>query len=204
AVPDYEPSMPAAYLAYFRPTTRQPWHGRLHVAPGRDPRRAEHLASPRLLDLLSVRWAGLGLPAPRALVDGLREAPGPAGRRLGEALLFERPRALPRAYAGRGVRGAPDVATAVAALEAPDFDPRAEAVVVGPEAPGPAAAPALASESALPPDRAEIASLEPERVVVRAGCSERCLLVLTDLFYPASPATLPHPHPPTLPPNPPS
>src|SRR5262249_25234515 len=116
AVPDYEPSMPAAYLAYFRPTTRQPWHGRLHVAPGRDPRRAQHLASPRLLDLLSVRWAVLELPAPRVLVDGLREATGSAGRRLGEALLFERPRALPRAYAVRGVRGAPDVATAVAAL----------------------------------------------------------------------------------------
>ena len=184
AVPDYEPNMPAAYFAYFHPRPRQPWHGRLHLVPGRDPSRADHLAGPRLLDLLSVRWAVLELPAPRALVASLNEATGSTGRRLGQALLFERPGALPRAYAVRRVRSAPDVATAVAALEAPDFDPRAEAVVVGARAEGATAAPEPADTGTPTPDRAEIASLEPERIVVRAECAERCLLVLTDLFYP--------------------
>src|SRR5207249_1640366 len=81
AMPDYEPSMPAAYFEYFHPQPHQPWHGRLHLVPGRDPSRAEHLASPRLLDLLSVRWVVLELPAPRAIVAALVEATGSPGRR---------------------------------------------------------------------------------------------------------------------------
>jgi hypothetical protein len=184
AVPDYEPSMPAAYRDYFRPTTRQPWHGRLHLVPGRDPQRAEHLARPRLLDLLSVRWAVLELPAPRALVEGLREATGSAGTQLGQALLFERADALPRAYAVRRVRSVPDFASAIAAIEAPDFEPRAEAVAIGSE-PADAGPPAgLAEVESAAPDRVALVALEPERVAVRAECSARCLLVLTDLFYP--------------------
>ncbi|TFG96287.1 MAG: hypothetical protein E4H11_03665, partial [Myxococcales bacterium] len=62
AVPDYEPSMPSAYVAYFRPRTRQPWHGRMHVVAGRDPGRAAHRVSPRLLDLLGVRHYLLDTP----------------------------------------------------------------------------------------------------------------------------------------------
>ena len=188
AVPDYEPNMPAAYLAYFRPTTRQPWHGRLHLVPGRDPQRADHLARARLLDLLSVRWAVLELPAPRPLLDALRDATGSPGRRLGQALVFERAGALPRAYAVRRTRHAPDLAAALAALEAPDFDPRAEAVLTDPREGPDAAAPDAGAPAA--PDRAEITRLELERTVVRAECSAPCLLVLTDLHYPGWRATV--------------
>jgi len=183
AVPDYEPSMPSAYVAYFRPNTRQPWHGRLHVVTGRDPGRAAHRASLRLLDLLAVGHYLVETPAPPALVKGLAQATGSPGRPLGGALLFERPEAVPRAYAVRRVHHEPDLDAALRRLEDPDFRPREEAVVTGP---GPAleASDAPGAADAPSDDEVSISVYEAERVVLGARCTARCLLVLPDLHYP--------------------
>ena len=183
AVPDYEPSMPSSYVAYFRPRTRQPWHGRLHVVTGRDPGREAHRASLRLLDLLAVGHYLLETPAPPALVRGLEEATGSAGRALGGALLFERAEAVPRAYAVRRVHREPDLRAALLRLEAPAFRPREEAVLIGADGADDAGDVAFGA-SAGPSDAVSISAYEAERVVVSAECAARCLLVLPDLHYP--------------------
>jgi hypothetical protein len=180
AVPDYEPSMPRAYLDYFAPSAPGPWHGRLHVARFGPPARAQHLASPRLLDLLSVAWVLLEAPAPAELRREVAAFAGGGERRVGRALLFARPTALPRAYAVRRVRAVADFAQARAAILAEAFSPAEEAVVVGPPgvgASGEGAAPAGA-------DRVEIVEHAPHRVRLSAACAARCLAVLTDLHYP--------------------
>jgi hypothetical protein len=182
AVPDYEPSMPDVYRAYFRPRTRQPWHGRLHAVAGRDRSRAAHRTSPRLLDLMAVRHYLLETPAPPSLVQGLRELTGSEGRPLGWATLFERAEAVPRAYAVRQVRYEPHFDAALRRLEDPRFRPREEAVLIGTGPPGAASAPTEAGAGA--PDAVALVAHEAERVVVRAECAARCLLVLPDLHYP--------------------
>jgi hypothetical protein len=184
AVPDYEPSMPDAYRAYFRPRTRQPWHGRLHAVAGGDRARAAHRASLRLLDLMAVRYYLLATPAPRALALGLREATGSPGRELGAALLFERAEALPRAYAVRRVRSEPNLDAALRRLESPGFRPREEAVRIGAALPGEGSAARAADGGGGGADSVSIESYEAERVVLRAECGARCLVVLSDLHYP--------------------
>jgi hypothetical protein len=183
ALPDYEPSMPRAYLDYFRPSAAEPWHGRLHVVPGEIAERRHYLVSNRLLDLMSVGWTLIEAPANPAIASALARASGGRGRRLADALVFDRPSALPRAYAVRRVRTVADHAAAVREIEAADFDPRAEAVVIAPVPPAqaPPGAPASASAGR---DRVSIAHYEPHRVVLRAKCAARCLAVLTDLDYP--------------------
>lgn len=186
AVPDYEPSMPSVYVDYFRPRTRQPWHGRLHAVAARDLGREAHRASLRLLDLMAVGHYLLETPAPPALVRGLEEATGSTGRPLGDALLFERREAVPRAYAVRSVRYEPDFDAALRRLEDPAFRPREEAVLVG-SGPLPGASDERTRGVAPGPDAADAVSIsryEAERVVLDAACVARCLLVLPDLHYP--------------------
>ncbi len=187
AVPDYEPSMPSVYVDYFRPRTRQPWHGRLHVVAARDPGREAHRASLRLLDLMAVGRYLLETPAPPALVRGLEEATGAAGRPLGGALLFERPEAVPRAYAVRRVRREPDLDAALRRLEDPAFRPHEEAVLIGSDPlPGTSdeTPPRRAGPDSTSADAVSISRYEAERVAVDADCAARCLLVLPDLHYP--------------------
>lgn len=180
AVPDYEPSMPRAYRDYFAPSAAGAWHGRLHVAPSGAPARSQHLAEPRLLDLLSVAYALLEAPGPAELRRELAASAGGEESRVGDALLFARSTALPRAYAVRRARAVADFAAARTAITAPEFSPREEAIVTGPPAAGaPAAATAHAGE-----DRVEIVEHAPHRVRLAASCAARCLVVLTDLHYP--------------------
>jgi hypothetical protein len=87
---------------------------------------------------------------------------------------------VPRAWAGRRVHAAPGFEAARARILAPDFDPRAEAVVTAPPAAGAPDAPPAAPGA----DRVELARLAPERVALRAECAARCLLVLADLDWP--------------------
>jgi hypothetical protein len=179
AVPDYEPSMPRAYLDYFRPAAPGPWHGRLHVVDAANPGRGLHRADPRRLDLLGVRYVMLESASP-PLERALRKLTGSPGRWVSGALLYERPDAVPRAYAVRRVRAVPDLAAALAESAAAGFRPLEEAVVT---APGAAGAP---SAEPGPPgaDRVSIAGYAPHRVALHAECAERCLAVLTDLDYP--------------------
>jgi hypothetical protein len=178
ALPDYEPSMPRAYLDYFRPTANEPWHGRLHVAAEGAARRREHLVPARLLDLMSVGFVLVEAPAPEALLDELAQATGSAPRRVGRSFVFERRSAVPRAYAVRRAWTAHDLAGALAAIGAEGFRPLEEAVVTGSAA---AVAPAPAAGGG---DRVEIADYAADRVRLRAQCAARCLAILTDLHYP--------------------
>jgi hypothetical protein len=185
AVPDYEPSMPRAYEEFFRPESSHPWHGRLHVTPEAQPRWGRFVPPERLLDLMSVRWVTVRFPAPPGVVRRLREKTGSGARKLGSALLFTRPGAVPRAYAVRRVRAVPDLEAALAVVAGEAFRPREEAVVTG-----------AGAEPLVDPgeggwaDRVQIASYRPERVALRARCGAPCLVVLTDLHYPGWRATV--------------
>jgi hypothetical protein len=173
--------MPAAYRAYFRPD-EPVWHGRVSVVFGpTDPSR-EHMR--RLLDLMSVRYYASLDPRPE-MEDALRNFAGGAEVTLGAGRVFERPSALPRAYAVRRARAVPDQAAALAALADDGFDPRRDAVVVaGAGAIAGLAALGGADDAAGSGDVAEIVRLEATEVVVDATCHARCLLVITDLAYP--------------------
>lgn len=181
AVPDYEPNMPAAYRAYFRPDEAV-WHGKLSVVFGpRDPSRDRMR---RLLDLMSVRYYATLDERPEA-EDALRAFAAGPEIGLGAGRVFERPSALPRAYAVRRAVGVPDVAAALEHLAGDAFDPRRDAVVVGGAAETAGLADLGAADDASGSvDVAEIVREGATEVVVGATCRARCLLILTDLHYP--------------------
>jgi hypothetical protein len=181
AVPDYEPNMPAAYRAYFRPDEGV-WHGRVSVVFG--PRDTSRDGMQRLLDLMSVRYYA-SLDQRAEMQDALRAFAGGPEIALGAGRVFQRPSALPRAYAVRRAVAVPDVAAARAALIAGGFDPHRDAiVVVGADETAGLADLGGADDASGAGDVAEIVRPGATEVVVEATCHARCLLVLTDLHYP--------------------
>ena len=183
AVPDYEPSPPAAYRAYFDPIRVQPWHGDLSVTRRRTTRSAAALA--RLLDLMSVRYYATLAAAPPETLAALRDFAGGREYRLPHARVFERLQALPRAYVVHEVIVEPDVEASVARVTSPSFRPREQAVVGDPGA-SPGDFGSLASALRRPggAGTAKIESYAAHRVEIAAECDRRCLLVLTDLHHP--------------------
>ncbi|MBI4881626.1 MAG: hypothetical protein HY812_18495 [Planctomycetes bacterium] len=143
--------------------------------------RPEHLAS-RALDLMGVR-AILGCGEP--------PAPLPPGivldLRFGACFVLRNERALPRAFtvaAAEDGRLLGDAAR-LDRLLAPDFDARATVLLEGGELPDCG----LCAAADLP--AAEIATEEPERVVVRlSGGSSAGILVLLDSYAPGWEATV--------------
>jgi hypothetical protein len=185
-LPDYEPSMPAAYDRYFAAARFGIWHGRLSTLTPPKARSADQLR--RLLDLMSVdRYVA---PSP------VREGPGGAAlerfaagasRTEDGVLVVERREAVPRAYAVRCVEYVATVEQAIAHLLAPGFQPTVEAVVVGNEADhvvAPTAPAACSVPSADAEDQVAIVAAGHHTVAIDATCGETCLLVLTDLDYP--------------------
>jgi hypothetical protein len=175
-LPDYEPSMPWIYEHYFRAPSPPPWHGALSLA--QSPLSDATLG--RLLDLMSVRRLVSSVPSrDRALFT--RFADG-AAREIDGMLVVDRPSALPRAYAVRCARQEVSVDGALVAMTSPAFDPRAEAFVS--EARDAGAPRSEASCTQNPGDTAAIVAYDLHRVDLDATCGARCLLVLTDLWYP--------------------
>lgn len=175
-VQDYEPLVPAAYHEFLRPLEQTNldaplFWGRFYPPP-------EHPGW-RLLDMLAVRY----VVVPRTVRWG---APGDRFTRIyadSRASIYENRASLPRAWLVREVRVVPDAASALAAVHAPAFDPRAVAVVDRPvEWAGPRA-PAAA-------DAVEIVTATPDRLVLRVAASDDSLLVLADLFWPGWVATV--------------
>jgi hypothetical protein len=132
-------------------------------------RYAEYLAAsatnPRLLDALNVR---------SLVTDQATAAPDLALRYDREVRIYERTRALPRAFVVWRHRRL-DPPAVRAALGAADFDPAREALVEA----DPGLAPAGGGQAGV-----TLVSHEPERVVVRATLSAPGLLVLGDASYP--------------------
>jgi hypothetical protein len=195
-VQDYEPMSPLRQSRYFtflalgrperRPRERQPYFGRLSLP--RDAEGARELASrQRLLDLAAVRF--VLAPEKAVAATAFREYASAAGlERVAaerELVLFENPRALPRAFVTYRWLAAPEPAELLAALAAPDFDPLAASYLETGGGDGDTQAPADGSPSA--PQRGRAAAIlrdEPSLVEIDAELAAPGLLVLADTFYP--------------------
>lgn len=133
---------------------------------------------------MSVRFYAIyAYPTARRVAE-LAEFTGNAPESSGLFQWFERPDALPRAYAVREVRAAADLDAARRLVASAEFRPREEAVIQG-EAPH-----GLVAGAGGDPDRAEIAAYAPDEVAIDVECGARCLAVLTDLHYPGWTATV--------------
>ncbi len=181
-VPDYQPMIPGSYADYFG--KQHLWHGGLSVLE--TPRHPSDPELPRLLDLMSARyWAAQ--TARSGVIEGLarlQTTENATARRVGNSSLFLRETAVPRAYVVGRTRVLADARVAREHIVAPDFDPRAEAVV--------AEGPSLDGELRGSVGAARIRLVKPHRVIVDASCHAECLLVLTDLYYPGWSARVGH------------
>jgi hypothetical protein len=94
----------------------------------------------------------------------------------GDVKIYENLDVLPRAFLVYDWQWQPDVAASVAAMNAPDFDPRQTVVLIGEgEAPAPVSRPS---------GQVEILSYEPERIVLGTESETAGLLLLIDAYYP--------------------
>jgi len=179
-VPDYEPAIPDAYRAYFRPLMPL-WHGSLSVSRNDTEREPAQLK--RLLDLMAVdRYS---TPSPDRFRKLRRFAGGRIESRSDRAIVVSAPTALPRSYTVTCVRTAADRETAIDLLLAADFDPHRQASVTA-EASN-SLAPLLAGCSDSDPEalrEAPISYYTNDEIAIDAHCSGPCLLVLSDLYYP--------------------
>jgi hypothetical protein len=169
---DYESLVVGRYAEFFDYLTLRrdyaPFDGAFHLTP---------TSRLRPLELTGTRYflVGRGEPADTLLSASPDEY---VLRHESEALrVFEKRRVLPRAWVVPRLRAVGSRRAVMGGLNAPDFDPRAEALVEAPEAdagvPG-------ATDGA----EAQITTYEPERVIVRVQTPGPGFLVLSDLAYP--------------------
>lgn len=174
-VVDYQPLAIGRYASFFRFAAREP--------RPRDPFAGDYHLSQRtrfkLMDLTSTRYY---IVQPHKQLD-LFLSSEPTGFRLvganAGARVYERQRALPRAYVVEAARRIDDPKRVLAGLASPQFDPRREVLLES----------AIASEdpphdSSAGRSKAEIVVDAPERVVVEFETSRSGYLVLTDAAYP--------------------
>jgi hypothetical protein len=122
---------------------------------------------PRFMSAANIRW----LVASRELqIPFLREA-----YRGQEAIVYENTMALPRAYLVPEARRVAVGEDAIPRLKAQDWDPRRTAFVEAERDLGLPSTPLQGS--------AELASYEPDRVVVNTRASRPALMVLSDNYY---------------------
>jgi hypothetical protein len=195
AVDDYEPMSLRRQAEYFgflqSGSTRSrrrgsPFYGRLSL-PFTPEQGVELASRQRLFDLAATRFvlapAGLAR-SPQLLAyvgaAGLERRPGPNTA----PLVFENPRALPRAYVTYRARPAPPAEELLAILSRSGFDPLAESYLEG----GPGL-PAV-SDAPLRGRPAAIVRDEPTLVEIEAELEAPGLLVLADSYYPGWQATL--------------
>lgn len=114
----------------------------------------------------------------------------------GDVKIYEKLDALPRAFVVGDWQWQPDAAAAVVAMQAPDFDPRRQAVLVGtppPHFPAPTAD--AFGGTAI------ITAYAPERVVIQTDADAPALLILSDAAYPGWTATVDGAPAPSTPPT---
>jgi hypothetical protein len=129
-----------------------------------------------LLDLLGVAY----VTGPPRWAAGLEAAGMSPVRRATESEdgLWRNPTALPRAFLVRRVRGVADADAAFAAVSAPGFRPRDEAIVEEPLGADLPAGPVAAAESA------RVVRRSPHELVVAVDAAAPALLVVTETHYP--------------------
>ncbi|GAB4153992.1 MAG: hypothetical protein Fur0021_20160 [Candidatus Promineifilaceae bacterium] len=96
----------------------------------------------------------------------------------GDVKIYQKLDVLPRAYLVSDWQWQPDVPAAVAAMQAPGFAPRQQAILVG-TPPSDFPAPAATAVGV-----AAITHYAPERVLIHAQTSASALLILSDAAYP--------------------
>ena len=135
------------------------------------------LTRPRLLDLVATSVVVVTPPTREPVVTGLRRAGA-----LGPSVLYVNPSALPRAYTVPRARFVASADAALAALLAPDFDPRREVVLVGAAGEGAERVAAGGDGDGL--GRARIVRDGAERVEIGVDVTAPAVLVLADAFAP--------------------
>lgn len=141
----------------------------------------QHLFEHPLFDLYGVRFVLASEALDHA---GRRVGPEPRGPG-GEFFVYERDTALPRAFTVPRLVALADDAAIVAALIAPDLQPRAAALVRADELP--AAAPAAPDSAARP---VRFVRNEPTHLELEVGAGAAPWLVLTDTWLPGWRATV--------------
>ncbi|MGH7287487.1 MAG: hypothetical protein ACREI8_05650, partial [Myxococcota bacterium] len=137
---------------------------------------ANPLARPRLLDLVATSVVVVTHPA-EAVLEGLRLV---ATFRL--SAIYANPRALPRAYTVPRARFVASEGAALVAIQAANFDPRREAVLVGSATDETGRAVAAGDGGGLA--AARILRDAAERVEVAVDVKATAVLVLADAFAP--------------------
>jgi hypothetical protein len=158
-------------------------HFGMHVGLPEMPLRLEAFAGSKpLLDLLGVAY----VTGPAGWAGALERAGLVALERPTEANdgLWRNPGALPRAFLVRRARPIADADAAFAAVSAPAFRPRDEAIV---EAPLDAE---LGGEPILAGETARVVRRDAEEAVVAVRAASPALLVVTDTHYPGWSARL--------------
>lgn len=180
SITDYEGLSLERYGNFVRQLQRKELNDSIGMLPffgllGLDP-TPERL---RLLNLLSVRFV-----VSRRNARHFRQALALAGWRVAlnprasKFVVLENPNPLPRAFIVYHARHTASAAAALAAITAPEFEPRNTVVLEDYDAP-----------PSLPPAEdfgveANIIEYEPTRVVVETNAPRAGYLVLTDTYYP--------------------
>ncbi len=140
-------------------------------------RGANPLIAPRLLDLTATTVVVVTLPTLKPVLDGLRPVAS-----LGASTVFVNPLALPRAYSVPRARFVDSEQAALAAIRAPDFDSRREAVLVGSPLDSAERALSTGGEGGLA--AAHIVRDTVEEVEIDVAPTGPAALVLADAFAP--------------------
>ena len=104
----------------------------------------------------------------------------------GDVKIYENLDTLPRAFFVSNWTWQPDVASSVITLQAPNFDPRQTAVLIGNPTANGANGGTSFDETAV----ANIIQFEPEQITIQTETAVPGLLILTEAFYPGWQATL--------------
>lgn len=149
------------------PLMLQHWRGQTDATGGR------HSA---LYDMLNVKYVVVrdGTPLPDKFVLDF-DAPG-------DLAVYRNPAVLPRAWVVHDANVAETPDDGLTMLQAPDFDPARQVILLNAETPN--AAPFGAVNSTIPPSAATVTALTATRMTVQTDAAGPGFLVLSEVWYP--------------------
>ncbi len=104
----------------------------------------------------------------------------------GDVKIYENLDALPRAFFVSNWEWQPDIASSVAQLQDPNFDPRQTAVLISDPNDNNLVAGGVSTETAV----ADITQFTPEQITIKTETETPTLLILTEAYYPGWQATI--------------